>query len=282
MEELGQAVTAAGIDLTMVRGAWGQEESCSEEPLQLCLLRFLRANAFNVPKALIQLEKNVVYRLEQGVHELVRKTPREVLGCDPEKVNCFYPRWLLCHDRLGRPVLAKQYGGLKLWELTEITTLSNMVRSHVWEQEMVLRLMRERTAETGVIVDTSVIIIDTKGLTLRHEYYLLWYGMCHVKEKKEGGGARPRVHVPEILVAPGGAFQGTKGDQGFCSPAQVAGAPGPACFPRDPGEAFHHQHPGVVRIRVGHVQPPARPSHASEDLHPLSSIGVAASTARDH
>ncbi|CAM9135726.1 unnamed protein product, partial [Choristocarpus tenellus] len=185
LADLERAVQENIMDLTMVCGRWGEEISRSTEPVQLCLLRFLRANDFIVPKALSQLEENVIYRSEHDVGELVRSSMREILGCDPDKVNRYYPRWLLGHDRLGRPVLAKQYGGLKLSELTQLTTVEKMVNSHVWEQEMVLKLHREKTAETGIIVDTSVVIIDTKGLTLRHvtkDFVLLLKSLAHLDQ----------------------------------------------------------------------------------------------------
>lgn len=89
-------------------------------------------------------------------------------------------------DRLGRPIIATQYGSLRLWEMSKLTTVERMGDIHAREQELLLRLLRRRTLDGGVaghgregtdggggdrprhIVDTVVIIVDTAGLTLRH------------------------------------------------------------------------------------------------------------------
>lgn len=88
------------------------------------------------------------------------------------------------YDRLGRPILATQYGSLRLWEMTKLTTIERMTELHAREQELLLRVLRRRTVEGGGdgaagqdgrgggggghIVDTAVVVIDTAGLTLRH------------------------------------------------------------------------------------------------------------------
>lgn len=100
-------------------------------------------------------------------------------------------------DRLGRPIVATQYGNLRLWEMTKLTTVERMTELHAREQELLLRVLRRRTLEGGGgggggggegarregrgggesgdddggdrhIVDTAVVVIDTAGLTLRH------------------------------------------------------------------------------------------------------------------
>lgn len=90
-------------------------------------------------------------------------------------------------DKLGRPILATQYGSLRLWEMTKLTTVERMTELHAREQELLLRVLRRRTLEggggggganegshgaaaerAGHIVDTAVVVIDTGGLTLRH------------------------------------------------------------------------------------------------------------------
>lgn len=95
------------------------------------------------------------------------------------------------YDRLGRPILATQYGSLRLWEMTKLTTVERMTELHAREQELLLRVLRRRTLEggggggdgaggrdgggDGHIVDTAVVIIDTAGLTLRHvSTYIRW------------------------------------------------------------------------------------------------------------
>lgn len=93
------------------------------------------------------------------------------------------------YDRLGRPMLATRYGSLRLWDMAKITTVDRMAELHAREQELLLRVLRRRTRESGgggegkdkdhpgendarneagYIVDTVVIVVDTAGLTLRH------------------------------------------------------------------------------------------------------------------
>lgn len=81
------------------------------------------------------------------------------------------------YDHLGRPIIVTRYGSLRLWEILKLTDLERMTELHVREQELLLRVLRRRTAEgsmprddgtVGCIVDTAVVIIDTAGLTLRH------------------------------------------------------------------------------------------------------------------
>lgn len=86
-------------------------------------------------------------------------------------------------DRLGRPIMVQQYGSLRTWEATKITTIERMATLHAREQELILRALRRRTLEkrrsrgedetrndeqTSHIVDTVVVVVDTAGLTLRH------------------------------------------------------------------------------------------------------------------
>lgn len=111
-------------------------------------------------------------------------------------------------DRLNRPILAAQYGSMKLWEMTKLTSVEQMATVHEKEQELLLRVLRRRCLEgrggsngaaagqaeggeverqrrdegdrdggagggdadssASYIVDTAVIVVDTAGLTLRH------------------------------------------------------------------------------------------------------------------
>lgn len=59
VEELQQQSAADGLDLSLVRGDYGDGFEAGEhavEPLRLCLLRFLRGNGFSVSGALSQVK----------------------------------------------------------------------------------------------------------------------------------------------------------------------------------------------------------------------------------
>ncbi|KAG5190795.1 CRAL-TRIO domain-containing protein, partial [Tribonema minus] len=178
LRELYGLVESLNLDLTLVRGQ-------PAEPLRLCLLRFLRANGFNAPKALAQLEENVNFRDRENVVDLLQQKASDVLGCDPEAINRYFPHWDFGEDRVGRPVLCKQYGGFVVSELLSLTTMESMVRSHVWEQEMTLRLMRRRSLARGAIVDSVVVIIDTGGMAMRQvtaDFIALMKRVAHVDQ----------------------------------------------------------------------------------------------------
>ena len=76
---------------------------------QLTLLRYLRANKFDVEKTTAQIQKNVEWRIEHKVKELVGKSPDDILGCDMESLVAVFPHWQCGFDTCGRPVMYKQY-----------------------------------------------------------------------------------------------------------------------------------------------------------------------------
>ena len=51
------------------------------------------------------------------------------------------------YDHLGRPILATQYGALRMWDMTKLTTVERMAELHAREQELLLRVLRRRTWE---------------------------------------------------------------------------------------------------------------------------------------
>ncbi|CAM9792836.1 unnamed protein product, partial [Phaeothamnion confervicola] len=175
---------AASLDLASIAG-FG-DDGAPSEPLPLLFLRFLRANDFKPHKAVAHIEENIEWRAAQGLRALLAEAPEEVLGCDPEEVNRYFPHWNLGPDRMGRPVLCKQYGGFKVWELMKLTTVERMVRSHLWEQEKTLAQMRRRTARGGQIVDSFVVVIDVAGMRIGQvtkDFISLMKQVAHVDQR---------------------------------------------------------------------------------------------------
>eukprot|EP00639_Heterosigma_akashiwo_P029681 CAMPEP_0194663088 /NCGR_PEP_ID=MMETSP0295-20121207/608_1 /TAXON_ID=39354 /ORGANISM="Heterosigma akashiwo, Strain CCMP2393" /LENGTH=294 /DNA_ID=CAMNT_0039544473 /DNA_START=118 /DNA_END=999 /DNA_ORIENTATION=- len=144
------------------------EEVCSiGEPQELCLLRYLRANNNEIPKALEQLRGTHSWRREEGIPALVQQSPQAILGCDPARVVQFYPHWQRGVDRLGRPILIKQYGGFETWHLKHLTTLPALVRWHAWEQEQNAALLARQSARAGAPITQFCIIVDVKHMVLK-------------------------------------------------------------------------------------------------------------------
>jgi hypothetical protein len=68
----------------------------------LTLLRYLRANNFDANKAMAHMQRNVTWREEQRVSELVDLTPDEILGCPMSDVTALFPHWHSGYDKTGR------------------------------------------------------------------------------------------------------------------------------------------------------------------------------------
>ena len=134
---------------------------------QLTLLRYLRANKFDVEKTTAQIQKNVEWRIEHKVKELVGKSPDDILGCDMESLVAVFPHWQCGFDTCGRPVMYKQYSKkFQCDKLLQITTLEAVKMYHIWEQEACSRLCYEQSLKRGYIVETVSAVIDIQGLAM--------------------------------------------------------------------------------------------------------------------
>lgn len=74
-----------------------------------------------------------------------------------------------CHyDKTGRPVLYKQYGKFDAAQLKALSggNFDNILKYHIWEQEMCTRLCLEQSQATSHIVDTFTCIIDVKDMRM--------------------------------------------------------------------------------------------------------------------
>lgn len=134
---------------------------------KLVLLRYLRANKFSVAKAKAHILRNIEWRAEMNVKELINMHPSEILGCDVQDVMQLFPHWQSKFDRDGRPILYKQYG--ERFDATRIKEMSSMdalAKYHIWEQEACMRLCYEQSHETGYIIETVTGVVDVGGLQL--------------------------------------------------------------------------------------------------------------------
>jgi hypothetical protein len=132
---------------------------------QLTLLRYLRANKFDVEKTTTQIQKNVAWRREHKVKELIGKTPEEILGCHMDALIAVFPHWQCGFDVDGRPVMYKEYSKkFQVEKLLKITTLDAIKMYHIWENEACSRLCYEQSLKTGYIVDTVSAVIDIHSL----------------------------------------------------------------------------------------------------------------------
>ena len=64
------------------------------------------------------------WREEMNIKSIVDKSPEEILKIkDISEITIFF-FFLHCgYDKLGRPVIYKQYGGFEVWKLLKLTTI---------------------------------------------------------------------------------------------------------------------------------------------------------------
>jgi hypothetical protein len=89
---------------------------------KLVLLRYLRANHFDVEKTMEHISCSLEWRHRMQVPLLLQQhTPEQLLGCAMEKVTNVFPHWHSGYDKTGRPVLYKQYGKFEATLLKKLT-----------------------------------------------------------------------------------------------------------------------------------------------------------------
>lgn len=133
----------------------------------LVLLRYLRANAFDVARAAEHITRNIEWRREHSVGKLCTMQPEEILKCDMPRFAALFPHWHCGYDRQRRPVLYKQYGGFECTELLKMTTIEAVAQYHIWEQEACMRLCMLQSLRSGYLVETLTAVIDVAGMQLR-------------------------------------------------------------------------------------------------------------------
>ena len=135
------------------------------------LLRFLRARKWNLAEAEKMLRSNLEYRMTCDVPALSSISKLgEVFGNPDvklEDIAQFYPHATIGFDIQGRPVTYKLWGTFEVWNLKKMTTLDNLIRFHIWEQEHLFDQMLEWSTERGYHCETITAIIDIKGMRLR-------------------------------------------------------------------------------------------------------------------
>lgn len=89
---------------------------------KLVLLRYLRANHFDVEKTKEHISSSLEWRHRMQVPLLLQQhTPEQLLGCAMGSVTSVFPHWHSGYDKTGRPVLYKQYGKFEATLLKKLT-----------------------------------------------------------------------------------------------------------------------------------------------------------------
>lgn len=134
----------------------------------LLLLRYLRSNSFSVEKTFKHIQDNVKWRLEMNAQALSSGyRPESILNItNMSGITSIFPHWHCGYDRVGRPVLYKQYGKFDCTKLLKLTSIENLLKYHTWEQEACMELCKRQSIKSGCIVETLTAVIDVKNMVL--------------------------------------------------------------------------------------------------------------------
>lgn len=133
--------------------------------LHLVLLRYLRANKWYAKHAMKHISRNIKWRADNNVKELVKMNPSEIVGFDIQKIMVISPHWQTGFDKLGRPIVVKHY--CEQFDATQCKNMSSLealARYHIWEMEAAMRLCYEESCRSGYIVETISAIVNVDGL----------------------------------------------------------------------------------------------------------------------
>lgn len=135
---------------------------------RLTVLRYLRANGFDAKKAMAHIEKNIVWRRDMKVTELITQRPEDILGYNLDEMTPSFPHWQYGFDRTGRPVVYKQYAKFDAGKIKKLSggNYDRVVQYHVWEQEACGRLCLQQSERLGRIVETTTGIVDVLNMSL--------------------------------------------------------------------------------------------------------------------
>mmetsp|Transcript_24404 Transcript_24404/g.18542 ORF Transcript_24404/g.18542 Transcript_24404/m.18542 type:complete len:340 (-) Transcript_24404:187-1206(-) len=135
---------------------------------RLTMLRYLRANNFDVNKATKHMSDNIAWRAHHKVSELVHQRPDDILGFKIEDLTKVFPHWHYGFDKTGRPVVYKQYGKFDATRIKAMAggNFDSLIRYHIWEQEAAGRLFRDQTLSRGELVETLTGVIDVKDMSM--------------------------------------------------------------------------------------------------------------------
>ena len=135
---------------------------------RLTILRYLRANNFDVKKTITHIKNNIQYRKDKNVRELVNMNPEDILGFPMEKLMETLPHWHISYSKFGNPVICKQYTNFNGSKLKKLCggNFDKAILYHIWEQEASAKLCYERTLKYGKLIETIDVIIDMDNMLL--------------------------------------------------------------------------------------------------------------------
>ena len=144
------------------------------------LLSYLRANEFDFDSTIPHILENIKKR-KYGNYSLYSETePSIILNCTNYIEFCqIFPHWHCSFDKLGQPVLYKQFTHLDLKKVLTTINVSNMDKRfkllddfqiktlanyHIWEHEICAKLCMLQSKKLMQVVEKSVLVFDLQNM----------------------------------------------------------------------------------------------------------------------
>lgn len=134
----------------------------------LLLLRYLRANRFNVAQTMDHIKGNLEWRAANKVSDIVKLGPDDILGCRIGELTNVFPHWHHGYDKVGKPVVYQQYGKFDATRIKELCggNFDRLIKYHVWQQEELGAICVAQSHATHTLIETISAVIDVEGMTL--------------------------------------------------------------------------------------------------------------------
>ncbi|XP_054450433.1 SEC14-like protein 4 [Pteronotus mesoamericanus] len=125
------------------------------------LLRWLRAQTFDLKKSEDMLRKHMEFRKQQDLDNILTWQPLEVIQLYDSGGLCGY-------DYEGCPVWFDIIGGLDMKGLILSASKQELIRKRIKAYELLLRECELQSEKLGRKVETMVMVFDLEGLSLKH------------------------------------------------------------------------------------------------------------------
>lgn len=69
-------------------------------------------------------------------------------------------------DKQNRPISWRKFGQFEIWNILKLTSMQQLINFHAWESEQLLRLMHDKSKETGSNIETFTVVVDASGWSI--------------------------------------------------------------------------------------------------------------------
>jgi len=127
------------------------------------LVRFARARKCKVDDALAMVITNHEWREAEKIDEIADMEARDVLGCELQDIWPYLPCWMQGEDKLGRPIIYKEWGNFWYKEIMMHCYTDQFVKYHIWMNEQGSRALGRQSLKHGRRIDKFTCIFNAGG-----------------------------------------------------------------------------------------------------------------------